>query len=437
MRSKDMSTEASPFDTVCQYIDQGRNIFISGVGGCGKSYLLKQLYEKYNKQYPCLLSSTTGISAYNLGGVTIHSWCKIITPSVTPPDIQSWANNLVNKINRKGNLVKRYTNIKLIFLDEVSMLGSNYLDILNYVCQQVRKRDGVPFGGIQVVFGGDMMQLPPVKDDFPFESASWDTLNLQFIRLTKAWRFDNQIWVDLLHRARLGQLTKDDVTALQARVNQKEPGQFCPIVLLSKNDDVGSINSTRLNSIKSPSTIFKAADFVVIRNDDDEILQSIPKQLSPEVSKQFMMDDTVELKVGCQVMLVANLDVEGGLTNGTRGIVVDISSNSVTVQFEHGVKCIGSYTFNLEYQDVSYIRCIVPFKLAFATSIHKSQSLTLSSVEIDIGSNIFSEGQSYVALSRCRSLDGLYIKSIDVSKIKPHPKALKFERYFLKRCIEV
>jgi len=130
--------------------------------------------------------------------------------------------------------------------------------------------------------------------------------------------------------------------------------------------------------------------------------------------------------------LLANLDVEGGFTNGTRGIVYSLKGGTVGVQFESGQKDVGVHYFKQEYKGLHYIRAMIPLKLAFATSIHKSQSLTLSSVQIDIGSDVFTEGQSYVALSRCKSLEGLYITKLDCSKIKPNAKALKFEKQFLK-----
>jgi len=137
-------------------------------------------------------------------------------------------------------------------------------------------------------------------------------------------------------------------------------------------------------------------------------------------------------------MLLSNLSVESGLTNGTRGIVVDLRPDAVTVHFENGiVQDILPYLFKIEHNYKWYGREGIPLKLAFATSIHKSQSLTLSSVELDIGSNVFTQGQSYVALSRCKSLEGLYIRDIDVNKVRPHPTALRFERHFLKKCIDV
>jgi ATP-dependent DNA helicase PIF1 len=427
-----------PFHSIVHSIDSGDNCFISGVGGCGKSYILKQIYNHYiNRKVKCVLTSTTGISAYNLGGITIHSWSRIVIPSKIP-DIERWAGNLVKKLKRNSRVRKYYQNTSIIFIDEVSMLGANYLDVFNYVCQEIRDCQE-PFGGIQLVLSGDMMQLPPVKDAFPFESATWPTLQLKYFKLIKSWRFDNQYWVDLLNRARLGTLTKFDEQTLYSKINRSKEGcEIEPIFLASVNDVVDDINSSKLDEIKDVTQIFMSKDYIAIKDNEDNIINMIETTFNEDISKQFMIEPYVKLKVGAQVMLLANLDVPSGYTNGTRGIVKKIPNNEVVlVQFEVGTREISMHSFMVDYLDTTFIRQGIPLKLAFATSIHKSQSLTLNSVEIDIGEDVFCKGQSYVALSRCRSLDGLYIRSLDVTKVKPDPKALKFEKDFSKKCTEL
>ena len=436
-----MTETVTPFARVCQAIDQGQNVFISGVGGCGKSYLMKQLHKHYKEvqKKKVVLASTTGISAYNLGGITIHSWTKIIVPSVVE-DAEQWTHQLIRKLRKKG-LAKKYQETQMIFIDEVSMLGANYMDVFNFVAQELRGNHK-PFGGIQLILGGDMMQLSPVRDDFPFESASWEGLNLTYFHLTKAYRFDHQSWVDLLHRARLGRLTQEDKNDLMSRLNVPVTCTPAPVFLASKNNLVDQINKIKYDAIKKPGWILKAKDFNIVKDDEDTVLQQYEVQLPDEVSDQFMAEKVLHLKEDCEVMLLANLNVEAGLTNGTRGVVKKIEldpingEHVVDVLFENsGLHQVRPYQFPLEYKNRHHARCMIPLKLAFATSIHKSQSLTLNSVEMDIGTDVFIEGQSYVALSRCKSLQGLYIKSIDFSKIKPHPKALRFEISFLREAI--
>lgn len=426
------------FHKVCEAIDQQHNVFISGVGGCGKTYLLKQLYAHYKDKRRCLLTSTTGISAYNLGGKTLHSWTRIILPSDPAVNAQEWTDNLVKRLKKNDPVWKSYRMLDLLFIDEVSMLGSNYLDALNYVCQELRGNTR-PMGGLQLVLGGDMMQLPPVRDDFCFTSATWDDLRLRYFRLVKAYRFDHQRWVDLLQRARLGRLNEDDKSLLSSRLGVPVPPQSVPpIYLASRNELVDSINKFKLDDIMAPMFRYKAADCIVKKNEKDVVFDTKFTELLPEVRNQFIVDSQLELKAGCQVMLLANLNVEEGLTNGARGIVKQLDQTSVTVKFENGVVCkLEPHLFTVEHKYCWYGRQMIPLRLAFATSIHKSQSLTLASVEVDIGKDVFTEGQSYVALSRCKSLQGLYLRDLSLDKIRPHPMAMRFEVEFMKRCQDV
>ena len=400
-------------------IRNGRNVFISGVGGCGKTHLLKQLYATLCLTHRCLLTSTTGISAYNLGGVTVHSWCKIIIPKDID-DTQRWLDRLVATLMKRRDTVRKYRDLQLLFLDEVSMLGANFMDVLNYVCKKIRN-NSKPFGGIQLVVSGDMLQLAPVQDGFPFESEAWETLNLKYFRLVKAWRFDNQRWVDLLSRARVGALIEEDKQLLQSRVGAPPTGGITPIFLASTNKVVDGLNRVELDKIGLDAVIFRSTD-----------------SPTPSTEVSFMADPTLTLKIGSQVMLLANLDIAAGLTNGSRGVVLDFAyPHLVKVRFEEGIKDIEPFSFQVEHKEKIYTRLALPLKLAFATSIHKSQSLTLSSVEMDIGKDVFCDGQSYVALSRCKSLEGLFIRSLDLAKIKPNLKALEFETAFLKTCVDL
>ena len=400
-------------------IRNGRNVFISGVGGCGKTHLLKQLYATLCLTHRCLLTSTTGISAYNLGGVTVHSWCKIIIPKDID-DTQRWLDRLVATLMKRRDTARKYRDLQLLFLDEVSMLGANFMDVLNYVCKKIRN-NSKPFGGIQLVVSGDMLQLAPVQDGFPFESEAWETLNLKYFRLVKAWRFDNQRWVDLLSRARVGALIEEDKQLLQSRVGAPPTGGITPIFLASTNKVVDGLNRVELDKIGLDAVIFRSTD-----------------SPTPSTEVSFMADPTLTLKIGSQVMLLANLDIAAGLTNGSRGVVLDFAyPHLVKVRFEEGIKDIEPFSFQVEHKEKIYTRLALPLKLAFATSIHKSQSLTLSSVEMDIGKDVFCDGQSYVALSRCKSLEGLFIRSLDLAKIRPNLKALEFETAFLKTCVDL
>jgi len=487
--------------SVLNAIDAGRNIYISGVGGTGKSYLLKQIYAHYKTKCTTALTSTTGISAFNIEGITIHSWSKLIVPSTMPENIATWLHYTVKKLKKNKQLAQKYKQIKLLLIDEVSMLGRNYMDMFHCVACEMRNSTE-PFGGIQVVFSGDMLQLPPVKDDYPFTSEIWPTLNLQYFQLTKAYRFDNNDWVELLHRARVGALTQTDITKLNRRVRRTHPTTTLPldrpIILNSKNAEVDTINSEHLKRINTNEVIFQNIDYVE-RPNNASLLKAtkgatsnltLSSVLSPqdsveeeeepgstkkvhvvdhadvvietnatfpqEIEQQFIIDKTVTLKVGAQVMLLVNLDITRGLVNGSRGIVKGIRTNgatncttgtysvndpslSIIIQFDDMTQMvqISPHSFTIEEDGIKYTRLAFPLRLAWAVTIHKCQGLTLAHAEIDIGKSIFCKGQSYVALSRCKSLEGTVIKSFDPSKMKPDPKALAFEQTFLATAIKL
>jgi ATP-dependent DNA helicase PIF1 len=449
-----MST-SSPLETLIEAVEAGHNLFISGVGGTGKSYILKKLYEHFKKNKRCILTSTTGISAFNIEGKTLHSFTKIILPSPLPKDMLKWTDMFIKRIAKNKFFLKQYRNVDIVFVDEVSMLGANYLDVMNHVCSVLRGNP-TPFGGLQLVFGGDMLQLPPVKDSYPFQSESWSQLQLHFFRLTKAYRFDQQSWVECLQRARLGSLTKDDICALQSRLvsslEEKEPGakECRPIFLSSKNAEVDNINGKQLESLHGESVTFHAVDavekqkYVLLDMKGLSLQSTAPTVFSPSIEANFIVDKSFTCKIGAQVMLLANLDIEAGLVNGSRGIIIGISDKkansetTVMVQFDTNLTVSIGYTlFKYEEEDCVYIRNALPLRLAWAVTIHKCQGLTLTESEIDIGDSIFCKGQSYVALSRCKSLQGTFIKSFDQYKMKPDPKALQFEKEFIKSCIDL
>jgi ATP-dependent DNA helicase PIF1 len=403
---------------------EGRNIYISGVGGTGKSYFIKYLFEKYKKG---VLTSTTGISAFNIGGRTLHSWAGFILPNYED-DHEKIFKNIIFKIKKDRNLIRRWKFIKCIFIDEISMLGGTYLTLLDAVARVVRKSDN-PFGGIQLVCTGDFLQLPPVKDVYPFEVNVWSHLNFVNFNLTKCHRFNDNVYIELLKRARIGKLTHSDILLLKERVNQPI-GEICPTILLSKNADVYEKNRNELDKLPGETVIVPAID-EVLDLDGKKINEIIPK----EIEDEFQCDKILYLKNKAQVMLTVNSDIENGLVNGSRGVIQRITRSTmdgtiiVDVKFMSGQTFpITTNSFTIKDDDKTYVRKMLPLKLCWATSIHKSQGLTLDCVYVDLGKDLFCPGQGYVALSRCRNIKSLYIKSFIPSKIFPNQKAIDFER---------
>jgi ATP-dependent DNA helicase PIF1 len=417
------------------------NVYISGIAGSGKSYLLKQLYDEAVKRgINSVLTSTTGVSSFNIGGCTIHSFTGIVLPTQMPKDPEEYISRIVTRIKFKRYLLKKWQNLKILFIDEVSMLGANYIDVINEVAKRVRGNNS-PFGNIQVITSGDFLQLPPVNDSFCFESPCWDELRFKNYVLTKAYRFTEQKWNDILQRARVGKLTKEDMEVLRECVNKKNNSDIQPTVIYSLRRDVDNINEVALDDLSSEFITFIAED--TLGEEEKTGSVNIIRHCSEDQSK--VLDSTlnigrnIKLKVGAQVMLVANLDVGMGLVNGSRGVITKIEGDSVIVKFkgkeydfEHPIL---PYAFKIEHQGDYYVRTIVPLIPAYASTVHKMQGLTIDCGIINCGSSIFSPGQAYVALSRVRSLDGLFLEQISQSKIYPNKLALNFEEKMRKKAV--
>lgn len=450
-------------DIITDYIfNRKKNVAITGVGGVGKSYLISQLADlAKEKGINCALTSTTGVSAYNLGNgaKTIHSYLGVMMPNYIPEDVDTFLISYSKKILRKNKYKGRWLATELLIIDEVSMLGGTFLELIDSIAKLIRKNNK-PFGGIQVVFSYDMLQLPPVKDVYPFESTVWKELNFQYFVLNKAHRFASQTWTDLLKRARLGKLTQEDKSELKICLSKDSPEGIQPTIIFSKNMDVESFNIERIQELGGKSKVYHSVDEVVEeefnslffnKEKKPEVtnkLNGIPsnlkvveycnKQQIALLNSNLNIGETVELKIGAQVMLLFNFDLDLGLVNGSLGIVHELDDDAVGVEFfkagYHRIP-VACFTIETEYDMLS--RKIIPLKLAWASTIHKCQGLTLDCVEIDIGRSIFSPNQAYVALSRCKSLDGLYISELMFSKIYPDKKALQFEEQMQSIAIQL
>jgi ATP-dependent DNA helicase PIF1 len=441
-------------ELVSEVFDNHSNVYISGVGGTGKSFQLKLLYQEAVKRgIKCVLLSTTGVSSFNIGGRTVHSWSGIVFPSYSL-DLEENQERFIASIDKKTSLPPykdRYTDVEIVFIDEVSMLGALYFETLDYIA---RKRRGtkvgsklvdspLSFGGIQLVLTGDMAQLPPVKDGFIFESEVWDDLKLKDFVLMKAYRFDSQEWTDLLARARLGELTQKDKNILKSRLG--EASSKC-IKFMPLNRDADRLNKKCLDAVEGSATILTAGDSVEVVKGKNRIVKKTIAPIPHEFDKIFIVDGELHLKVSARVMLRFNLNVEEGLTNGSLGVIknIDLDEQIIYVKFDDNSEVVPIEP--IEFVDEDYdadgsilirTRVQYPLSLAYATSIHKSQSLTFNEIEIDIGSNIFCPGQSYVALSRCRSLSGLRLTIFNSNKVYADPKAIAFEKELNKRATKI
>lgn len=410
-----------------QYILQThKNVFLTGKAGTGKTTLLKQILKSTYKN--TVVVAPTGIAALNAGGVTIHSFFQLPFSSFIPtydfvePNLHGTVFENLQTIRRhfrthriKKSIIKA---LELLIIDEVSMLRADVLDAINCMLKHVRDDDS-PFGGVQVLFIGDLWQLPPVVKQeewqvlknyyngiYFFHAQVLENNPPIYIELNKIYRQQDQIFVDILNRFRNQTVTKEDVLFLNEFVIKDEKTFDFKgyITLTTHNHKAEQINNRELNKIKKQSFVFLP-----------EIIGDFPE-------KMFPLEPELTLKLGAQVMFVKNdLNPEKRYFNGKIGTISYISANEIEVFFPEENEKIEvekyewqnvRYTLNPDTKEIeeevlgTFVQ--YPLKLAWAITVHKSQGLTFDKAIIDIN-DVFQSGQSYVALSRLRSLDGLVL----------------------------
>ena len=416
------------------------NTFISGAGGTGKSYLVCNVIEKIAtaKRNTIGITSTTGISALNLGGCTIHRWSGIKLGRESAMVISS-------EISTKNyKCLKRWLYSDFLVIDEISMLGKKTFELLSDVGSRIRKNKN-PFGGLQIIVTGDFLQLSPVNDEYAFKSSYWKTMNFQVYNLTIPRRYPDVEHFHMLLRVRRGEHTKEDCKILQSRVKayleyigsgQERKDEIKPTRMYSINKDVEKLNLDKLAELPGIEKVFQAYDrFYEINRltkkpDHTKECQtlSLSEKLDYSTHMDTIVSNTVRFKVGCQVILTYNIDVDLGLVNGSRGVVVEFKDDGSLVKFTNGVTFyIRPHGF--EYMDglILVVRFQLPLTLGYATTTHKSQGLTLDKAILDLGPTLFAEGMGYVQLSRVQKLNGILLSNFIEKKIRANSEALQFE----------
>ncbi|GAG56485.1 unnamed protein product, partial [marine sediment metagenome] len=377
---------------------QRKNIFLTGQGGTGKSYTLK-VFINYciKKGISYGITSTTGVSALLIRGTTLHSWSGILLgmeDKIT----------LLERVRKRDKAYKRWLYTQVLVIDEISMMSPELLEKLDYIGKKIRK-SLKPFGGIQLIFCGDFAQLPPVKSDFCFKSAIWNLLVDKIIYLTENMRQTQEIFKNLLAAVRMGNVTQETVDLLKTRVGAyiETPEGIVPTKLYSHRATVAKINHDSLVSLitqNNPIVTFSAKDNVK-RKDGRMVDSRYRDQYLGRINKIFQATKTLELCVGAQVMLLFNLDLQAGLANGSRGVVIGFKNGLPVVRFMNGVETpIDKASWSMKISDnVVVSRKQTPLNLAWAITIHKCQGSTLDCAQMDLGATIFSYGQAYTALS--------------------------------------
>lgn len=405
---------------------KGNNIFITGPGGCGKSYLIgeiiniaEQMGRKIN------VTALTGCAAVLLGhnAKTLNSWSGI---GIANKDVETIIQSIITNKRKR----KKWLNCDVLIVDEVSMLSKRIFEILDTLGKQIRRSDK-PFGGIQVIFSGDFYQLPPVGDNFDgsnqfcFESEKWEeTFNDNQVCLKKVFRQTDEVYKKILNQIRKAKISKDSYDILMSCVDKKHTSDIEPVRLYPKKYIVDEINEKYNDKLCGQQVAYgvKLKQNKVDKDNGTNDITNEKEKSQIMGGSSIKYNENLQLKVGSQVMCIINYDMESEqkICNGSCGKVTGFTiNNEPIVKFHNGRIIEMPITVQkIEYDEKDYEVEYMPLILSWAMTIHKSQGASLDIAEVDIGSDIFECGQTYVALSRVRSLDGLYLKSFDVQKIK-------------------
>lgn len=393
---------------------KGRSLLVTGPGGTGKSHLVSSIVQGLRSQGKVVAKTgSTGIAAVNIGGSTIHSLLKTgICGSVD--ELKKAMSR--GDVGERRDLVERIRALDTLIVDEVSMLSGDYLDMMDFRLRMVRGSPA-PFGGVQVVWCGDFLQLPavstrdkPLQKTFAFQADSWKELAPRIVMLTKTFRQEDQEFVDHLLRVRRGDVYEETEDFFMPCHGRR---LVDPVRLFPLNEDVARVNAEGLRTLTTREVSYRA--------------RYSGKDASVEMlRKNCIAEDVLVLKEGAPVLCIRNTE---SYVNGTRARVLRAFPEAVDVELETGSRVrIDRESWELQDEKGVMIASMeqIPLKLAWAISIHKSQGTSLSSVEVDLR-RCFERGQAYVALSRARKLEGLSLLSpLTAGVVKTSHEAVAF-----------
>lgn len=411
------------------------SIFVSGKAGTGKSTLLKYFTSNTNKKYAVL--APTGIAAMNVRGQTIHSFFKFSPKLIAPESIQP---DFVRNALFKG--------LQTLIIDEVSMVNANLMEAIDKSLRANRNQPNIPFGGVQMVFIGDLFQLPPViKNDvqeyfrsvyggiYFFDSPTLKTgFKYHKKELTHIFRQKDENFKLILNRIRINDATFEDFVALNSRHRDNIGDNNSSVFLTTTNINVKKINKINLEELRSKEHTYQAILTGKLKEDFDKIKIRLDKreitevEFEDQIETKFPTNVFLKLKVGAQIMMIKNDSLKRWV-NGSVGKISKLELNDIWVNLDGKTHKLEqekweeiTYQFDPQKQQIKeFIKgrfTQYPLKLAWAITIHKSQGKTFDKIVIDMGGGAFSHGQTYVALSRCTTLEGIVlnreIKSTDI-----------------------
>lgn len=395
---------------------EGKSIFLTGPGGVGKSFLIKLIKKDLETKYykNVAVTSTTGISANLINGVTLHSHLGIglgIGSSKT----------LIKNILGHKNILNRWKRAEVLVIDEVSMLDIDLFEKLEKMARIIRNC-ALPFGGIQIILTGDFLQLGAVgQPKFLFESEIWPHVIKETVYLREVVRQTDELFVRVLNKIRIGNIDEEVEQVLKSRdIKYISDTGLIPTMLYATNAKVDNTNEYYYNKLESEEykykIVYKWHKNIAYKEKYDKLVR-----FEPELS----------LKIGSQVMYLINdtaSDHKHPRFNGSRGVIINMIEGYPLIKWTDNSESIVRYaSLDIEEQDIKIMTYAqLPLRLAFAMSIHRSQGCSLDLARINM--NVFCSGQAYVALSRVRTLNGLYIRDLDVSKITADVKAVAYYR---------
>lgn len=412
-----------------------QSVFLTGKAGTGKSTFLRYICENTSKKHVVL--APTGIAAVNVGGQTLHSFFKIPFKPLLPGDPDFMPRRINKTLRYTKDKVKLIRELDLIIIDEISMVRADIIDFVDKVLKHYSGNRREPFGGKQLLFVGDIFQLEPVvtrdmreilqryyKQFFFFNAHVFDQLGLVPIELKKIYRQTDDQFISLLDRVRINKAMKSDISLLNSRCNQDYESQEMVITLATRRDTVNAINDEKMAAIKNPEFLYKGVIEGTFPDND------LPTALE------------LRLKKDAQVIFIRN-DKDGRWVNGTIGMISNLTDDSVWVVTEDGceyeleVEMWENIQYTFDEKKDAVVENVLgsfaqfPVKPAWALTVHKSQGLTFNHVVIDFAGGAFTGGQTYVALSRCTSLEGIVLlKPLSERDIIVNPAVVDFSRRF-------
>ncbi len=407
-------------------VDERVSLFLTGDAGTGKSTLLRRLIEESRARGRCVaVLAPTGCAAVNVGGQTIHSFFSIPPRFVTPHET-------INSRNRQ-----MLRDLDTLIIDEVSMVRSDVMAAVDRALRSARREFGSPFGGLQLVLVGDLAQLPPVVGkeeaaffgvEYPgpyfFQTGEFPREHFSLVELREPFRHHDDRFREILAGIRNNLVTPEDLADLNQRVDDRNDLVFrnSTVTLTGKNNAANDINAMMLDQLPGPSVKFEA------------VIEGIfPESFYP-------VDDLLLLKPGAKIMMARN-DLAQRWVNGTLGRVAHVGSGRVQVDIDGSLHLIETVQWeNIRYQydpatrkithDVVGTFTQLPIRLAWAMTVHKSQGQTLDRAHFEMRHRAFAHGQTYVALSRCRTLDGLTLaRPLRQSDVIVDPAAMGYRDY--------